>query len=63
MILYGGGAVVGVWLASTVVGAINSVPLVGFSCDSFPSLLLCVLRVEVFKLCVCVCFMFVAPVD
>ncbi|KAG8391903.1 hypothetical protein BUALT_Bualt01G0235400 [Buddleja alternifolia] len=27
VILYGGGAIVAVWLASTVVGAINSVPL------------------------------------
>lgn len=27
VIIYGGGAVVGVWLASTVVGAVNSVPL------------------------------------
>ncbi|KAL7083167.1 hypothetical protein ACP275_14G145000 [Erythranthe tilingii] len=27
VLLYGGGAVVGVWLASVVVGAVNSVPL------------------------------------
>ncbi|KAK6120576.1 hypothetical protein DH2020_045672 [Rehmannia glutinosa] len=27
VILYGGGAIVAVWLASTVVGAVNSVPL------------------------------------
>ncbi|KAL0315543.1 UNVERIFIED_CONTAM: protein CURVATURE THYLAKOID 1A, chloroplastic [Sesamum radiatum] len=30
VIIYGGGAVVAVWLASVVVGAINSVPLVCF---------------------------------
>lgn len=29
VILYGGGAIVAVWLSSIVVGAINSVPLVG----------------------------------
>nr|GMD61919.1 protein CURVATURE THYLAKOID 1A, chloroplastic-like [Ipomoea batatas] len=29
VLLYGGGAIVAVWLASTLVGAINSVPLVG----------------------------------
>lgn len=28
VILYGGGAIVAVWLSSVVVGAINSVPLV-----------------------------------
>ncbi|KAH6779941.1 CURVATURE THYLAKOID 1A-like protein [Perilla frutescens var. hirtella] len=27
VIIYGGGAIVGIWLASTVVGAVNSVPL------------------------------------
>lgn len=27
VIIYGGGAIVGVWLASVVIGAINSVPL------------------------------------
>lgn len=29
VIVYGGGAIVAVWLSSIVVGAINSVPLVG----------------------------------
>ncbi|KAL2490295.1 Protein CURVATURE THYLAKOID 1A [Abeliophyllum distichum] len=27
VLIYGGGAIVGIWLASTVVGAVNSVPL------------------------------------
>ncbi|PIA49171.1 hypothetical protein AQUCO_01300199v1 [Aquilegia coerulea] len=28
VLLYGGGAIVGIWLSSTLVGAINSVPLI-----------------------------------
>lgn len=31
MLTYGGGAIVAIWLASVVVGAVNSVPLVGSS--------------------------------
>ncbi|XP_057780348.1 protein CURVATURE THYLAKOID 1A, chloroplastic-like isoform X1 [Salvia miltiorrhiza] len=42
VILYGGASIVAIWLASTVVGAVNSVPLVGFSsCSSLkPSVFL-----------------------
>jgi hypothetical protein len=32
VLLYGGGAVVALWLTSVVVGAINSVPLVRVQC-------------------------------
>ncbi len=37
VVLYAVGALVVVWLTSTIVGAVNNVPLVGFSPLMFPS--------------------------
>ena len=45
VLLYGGGAIVALWLTSVVVGAINAVPLVMIMCLAF-CVCWCALRSE-----------------